>query len=449
MNGGRFLGIPALAGWGFLGLVLSCGVAAPAEAQISFSSAIDLALKNSPRVQVAQDDVKKAAADLAESKSVFIPSVVGSGGAGGSSGITLSVPTIFTISAQSLVLNYSQHDYIRASERGVEASKLALQDVQQQVAEDTAETYLALDADEQRRQILGQQYALATELVSIVQQRAGDGVDAPMQEKEAQRSAVQSRLAQLQLDDDIDGLREHLGSLLGISATQLHAVHASIPTNFSAPALVTGKEAGPDSPSVLSAEADAHSKLERAYGDARYTWRPQITFQAQYGRISPINNVATYYNLRGDYNSIFGGVEIQLPFLDETSRAKARESMAEALHAQHEADFLRAQQEESRARLTHAVAELQAKEQLAELDLGIAQDQLNATNVQAKLGTGDSAPPITPEDEQKARIDACQKQLDVIDAQLELRKSQVSLLRQTGQLENWLHAQASPHILTP
>ena len=79
-----------------------------AYAQISFSAAIDLALKNSPRVKMAEDDVKRATASLSELKNAFIPRVTGSSGLGASSGITLNVPTIFTISAESQLFDYSQ-----------------------------------------------------------------------------------------------------------------------------------------------------------------------------------------------------------------------------------------------------------------------------------------------------------------------------------------------------
>ena len=87
----------------------------PASGQISFTSAVDLALRTSPRVKMAQDDVNRATASLAESKSVFIPSLSGSIGAGPSYGITTSVPTIFMINAQSLAFNFSQLDYMQVA----------------------------------------------------------------------------------------------------------------------------------------------------------------------------------------------------------------------------------------------------------------------------------------------------------------------------------------------
>ena len=65
-------------------LILTVLVLAPAHqrahAQISLISAVDLALKNNPRVRLAQADFDKSAAVLKESKDVYIPAItVGSG----------------------------------------------------------------------------------------------------------------------------------------------------------------------------------------------------------------------------------------------------------------------------------------------------------------------------------------------------------------------------------
>src|SRR5437879_186933 len=56
--------------------------ATPAKAQISFTTAVDLALKNSPRVMAAEAEVAKAQAALEESKDVYIPTLVGGSGLG-------------------------------------------------------------------------------------------------------------------------------------------------------------------------------------------------------------------------------------------------------------------------------------------------------------------------------------------------------------------------------
>src|ERR1700677_382568 len=135
-------------------------VATPARAQISFTTAIDLALKNSPRVKMAQADVARARASLEEGKDVYIPIVTaGSSAAGDSYGFPLGLPTVFSITAQSLVFSFSQKDYIRSASSGLNAALLTVKDVQDQVAEDAAVTYLSLDRAQQQQAALAQEAA--------------------------------------------------------------------------------------------------------------------------------------------------------------------------------------------------------------------------------------------------------------------------------------------------
>lgn len=433
-----------------LGLVVLSCTTISTQAQISFTSAIDLALRNSPRVKIAQDDVNKALAALAETKAVFIPSISAGGGAGASSGITLNVPTIFTINAQSLAFNYSQRDYIRSARLGLQASSLALTDVRQQVEEDTAITYLSLDRAQRRQAAMTDEYGFALKLVTIVQERRDAGLENELELKKARRTAVQIRLQQLQLENETTSLRQHLALLIGLPGGVLETVPDSIPSSpLIRSAAAPAQAAYPDTPSVLSAEANAHAKMQQAFGDSRYTWRPEVVFNAQYGRISPFNGVSTYYNLNGNYNTLALGVQIQLPFLDRTRDAKAHGSMADAHRAAHELDFLRDQQSENRLKLQHSIAELATRAELAELDAGIARDQLSVMLIELSNGNGDSTgPQMSPKDEQNARIQERQRYLDLLDANFQLRESQIYLLRQTGEFEEWLKSAAHVQIAT-
>jgi outer membrane protein TolC len=414
----------------------------PLSAQLSFTSAVDLALRNSPRVKVAQDDVNRAKASLAELKSVFIPSVSGSIGAGPSYGITTSVPTIFTINAQSLAFDFSQIGYIRAERAGIRASSLALLDSQGQVEEDTAITYISLDQARQRQAAMAQEYGYALKMVAMIQDRLDAGIDTAMELRMARRTAVQVRLQQLQLDDEIASLRNHFSQLIGLPADKLETVSDSIPADpmFEGSAL-TYPNAYPDTPGVLSAEASAQAKREQALGESHSTWRPQISFVAQYARMSPFNGASTYYNLNGNYNSAFAAAQIRLPFFDHTHRAKARESLVEAERAGHTVEFLREQQNTTRVKLQHSITELATKAELAELNQGISEDQLNAVLEQLASGNGrESSALMTPKDEMNVRIQERQSYLEMLDVATQSKEAQIHLLRQTGRLEVWIRA---------
>lgn len=427
-----------------LRLAIPCVVIAagslPAMGQISFSSAIGLALKNNPKVLMAQADVAKAQAALSESKDVYVPSVAGGSGLGYSYGFPVGQPSIFNFTTHSLVFNFSQANYIRASRFALKAANLALKDAQQAVVEDVAITYVSLDRDSQRETALSQQEGYATRLIEIIQERLDAGQDTPINLTSAKLSAAQIRLAKLRTDDEAADDRNHLSRLIGLPAQGLDVVSSSVPT-FTAPASDSDNAGSPAlSPAVASAYATARSKRQIAFGDARYLWRPQITFDAQYNRFAKYNNYDLYYS-HFQHNNFGVGIQITLPVFDVGQKAKARESAADAAHAEHEADLARDQFLEGRQKALHATAELAARAEVASLDQQLAQQQLEVMEVQLSAGNGSSsAPQMTPKDEQTSRIAEREKFLTVLDTNFEMRKAEINLMRQTNQLEDWIQS---------
>jgi outer membrane protein TolC len=422
---------------------------APAYAQISFSTAVGLALKSSPKVLTAQADVDKALAVVQELRDAYIPNVVGGSGLGPPSyGFPLGQPSIFNITSQSLVFSYSQRDYLRAARAALDAATFSLKDVRETVAEDTAITYLALDRDTQRQAALQEQQGLADRLISIVQDRLDAGQDTVIDLTTSRLTAAQIRLARLRAEDETAADQAHLARLIGLPAQALS-------TSGSIPALPTTSSdlaaTGPiTSPAVDSAYAIARSKLETAFGEARYLWRPQITFNGQYSRFAKFNNLQDYY-FRFQQNNAAVGVQITVPLYDVAHRAKEREAAADAAHAQHEADTVRDQFFDSRLRARHTAAELSTRAEIASLDQQLAQQQLEVLLVQLKAGSGNlSGPQMSPKDEQTARIAEREKFVAFLNANFEARQAAISLMRATGELEAWIAAAArtQPSILS-
>jgi outer membrane protein TolC len=417
----------------------------PLSAQLSFRTAIDLALRSNPRVRMAQDDVNHAVAAMAESRDQFIPSVVANGGLGRAYGITLNVPTILTINTQSLVYNAAQPYYLRSAHAGLQAATLTLRDVSAQVEEDTANAWLSLEGAQQRRDAIDQEHTIALRLVSIVQDRLNAGIQSDIDLKHARRTELQIRLQELLVEDEIASLREQLAQLVGLPSQGLAIEPRSLPSASDFAHAGDAQAQPPDSPALLSLEANAAAKQDQALGDSRYAARPQFLFQAQYGRISPIDNVTEYYNLQGHYNTFEAGIQIVLPLLDKGHSARARETAADAMHARDEADNLRSQQVENRLDMRHFIEELSVKQSLAEVDLGIAQDDLATMLTEVNSHSGDVAGrPMNTEDEQNARLAERAKFVDMLNAAEQLRKAQISLLRQTGAFDDWLAALPNP-----
>ncbi len=118
---------------------------APLCAQVSLRTVVELAQQNSSTVRLADADVKKAQASLAQTQDAYIPNFVIGSQIGYSHGFPTGQPSVGSATMQSLVLSYSQRQYTKAARAGVEAANLSLKDAKEQVALDASTTYIELD----------------------------------------------------------------------------------------------------------------------------------------------------------------------------------------------------------------------------------------------------------------------------------------------------------------
>lgn len=423
----------------YLLIPVACATMAstPAIGQISFTTAIDLALKNSPKVQAAQAEVDKAQAVLAQTKDVYIPTFSVGSGLGYTYGFPFGAPSLFNVTVQSLLFDQSQRNYIRAARVGLEAANHNLNDVRQQIMEDTATTYVSLDADLERMQAAGEESGFATGLTKIIQERLEAGQDTQIELTRARLTAANLHLRQIQLEDDAANQRDHLAHLTGLPAQGLATEHASIPSFQSFDASPARDTVLPES--IRGAYATAQSKLQTAFGDSRKMYRPQIGLGVQYSRLASFNNYQDYYRPGSftNFNNLQVGLQFTLPLLDYTRRAKARESLAEARRSMHDADQARDQFLEGRSKVSRTIRELQARTEVASLERELALNQIDVVRVQLQTANS-GAVPATPKDEQNARIQERARYLDFLDTDLQLRQMQINLMRSNGQLENWL-----------
>src|ERR1700761_4742828 len=209
---------------GALPLVTPC-----ARAQVSLSTAVDLALRTDPKVKMAQADKDRAVAALAEVHDAFIPAIVTNGGVGKSAGVPLGLPVVFSIAAQSLAFNFSQQDYVRAAHAGVAAADFALREARENTAEDVVNTYVSLDAALQRKAALGQASGFALRVSQIIQDRLNAGMDTRIELTRAKLNGERLHLQQLQNEDQIATLAAHLARLTGVGGRNFETVHDPVP----------------------------------------------------------------------------------------------------------------------------------------------------------------------------------------------------------------------------
>ncbi|HEY0794273.1 MAG TPA: TolC family protein [Acidisarcina sp.] len=421
---------------------------ATSQAQVSLYTAVDLALRNSTSVRMATADVDRARAALHESRDVYKPTINLGSGLGYSYGFPLGEPSVFNVSSQSLILSFSQPDYIRSARAALKASELALKDARQQVVLDTSLDYIQLDSLTRQMTALDAQNAAADKLAQIEQQRVDAGLEARTELLRARLTGAQMRLKRLHLANDAAMLRDKLGHLMGITGDALTTLSESIPTPPSFGETGLGTTLSVDlsalgNEGVQAAYAVAKSKMYVAFGDRRQLHRPQIGFNAIYSLFSNFNNYTDYYR-NFQQNNIGIGISMSFPIVDSSRKDKAAESAADAAHATAQADLLRDQTSEQVLQLQKSLAELSAQEEVARLQNDLADAELQAVLAQLESGNGTTGTQLTPKDEQQARIQQQQRYGEMLDASFELTRARLNLMRAMGTIEDWAKNSAHP-----
>ncbi|HEU5352391.1 MAG TPA: TolC family protein [Terracidiphilus sp.] len=422
---------------------LLCTLPLAAQAQVSLTTVVDLAQRNSTRVREAAADVRKATAALSESKDAVIPSMTFSTGLPTfpEVGFTGSPPSIWTATVQSLVFSIPQKRYIGAAHAGLSAAMTNLKDVRERVALDASVDYIELETVNKELAEAQEQEGFAEKLVSIEQQRAEAGVDPLSALLEARLTAAQIRLARIRLEARAGTLATQLSALTGLPADTIQPEPKSIPE---IPRLNGQVRAGATL-GIEAAKLAAKSKFLVAKGDEEINFLPQLSFFAQYNRNTTLlNDVNSFFKRPLPANNFGSGIEIQVPLFDLGHRAKARESAAEALRARVEAEDAEHKNDIAIAKLNGTLRELDAEADVASLKQQIAAEHLQTVRAQMQFGNGSGggagAPAqISPKAEELAEIDASQKLQDSLDAAFELAKARLNLLEALGHMQDWLN----------
>jgi outer membrane protein TolC len=413
--------------------------AAPALAQVSLATVVDLAQHNSSAVKLAEADLQKAQATLAQTQDAYIPNFAIGSTIGYSHGFPTGQPSVGSAAMQSLVFSYSQRQYLKAARAGFDAANLRLKDAREEVALDASNAYIELDTVNRELEATQQQESFAADLLKIEQQRVDAGVDSALELLEARLTAAQLKLKRLHLETRAGTLAKQIAVLTAMPVGSILPDRSSIPE---IPA-ITANEAPHQLLGIDAAGALARSKQLQAKGDDLAWRRPQIGFGAVYNYDSnELNSYSTYYQ-NFTPNNVSFGIQVTFPFFDFAIRAKAKETAAEALRATVEAEQAQRQNEVQIAQLTGSLKELDTLAEVASLKQQIADEQLKAVLTQLELGNGAGSGPgaqaqLSPKAEQLARIDERQKFEDALDAGFDLAKARLSLLRALGHMEDWL-----------
>jgi len=298
-------------------------------------------------------------------------------------------------------------------------------------------TYAELAKWEQRLSRLHESEATAARMEAAVAQRVKEGIDSEVDRTKARLSVARVRLRLAEARGAADVLREHLSKLIGLPLASIEIDPDSLP----ALPLVKPEEtmdeasrvkAADANPSVQAAVEHARSQYLRVKGEHRSLW-PSVDFAGQFAVFdNSFNNYQRFYT-PGSFQINNGtvGVAIHFPFFNYAQHARVQEAESEAVKAKKQAEATRNQVSEETLRLERSVTQMQVARDVVELEYEIARTNVEAVRTRTESSTANL------HDLDDAQTQASERLIKLQDISFELERSQVALMRATGNLETW------------
>jgi len=397
--------------------------------------AVELALSHCTTAVAASADEQRVFASYREARNQYIPQLVVGSGLGKSWGFPLSLegaaPSILNVNSQSTIFNPATRDFVRAAKTDWAASTVQGKDQRNQVIQDTVLSYAELSKWENLVAHLQEEHAAALKTEQLVGERIKEGVDNPQMQNKAHLTTARLRLRLAEAQGAIDVIRTRLSHLTGLPASGIETVPESMPAlpevkqedDLASQAVRT-------SPAVQAAESRATAESFRARGEHR-AMLPSADFAAQYGLLARYNNYDEFFKTFQRHNATVG-VVLRFPFWSPSQRARAEAADATALKAKKDAEAARNQVSEETLRLQRSVEQMAAAQEVADLEYKVAQS--NVESLEVRLGAGT----VGWHDLQDAREQSNERYSALQDANFELERARITLLRATGELQSWL-----------
>jgi outer membrane protein TolC len=402
---------------------------------ISFRSAVEMALQHSGVMGIAAINQWRAQKVYQEARANYIPQITVGSGLGYSYGFPLtlegSAPSVVNFNTSQSFYNPALRQFVKAAKIDWNATSLDTQDKRDSVILDTALSYAQLDQLTAKIKTLTEAQQAAEKAQFVSAQRLQEGVDSKLELTKSQLVTARIRLRIAEAQGQADVLREHLAHLMGVSAESIATEPESIPQlpemsqDDDLPA-----QAVENSYTVKLAEQKVASAQARASGEHKAAVMPTIDLASQYAYLAKFNNYDLYYR-NYTANNFSGGMNLRIPLWNSVQKAKAQQADADAMLARKQAELTKDQVREDALKLQRSLRELSAARDVAKLEWEVSQGDLESVKSRVQTGVANTR------DEQNAELDTDDKQAAYLDAEFELSRAELQLLRLTGRLEGW------------
>jgi outer membrane protein TolC len=425
--------LKSLAAWVPAALLLFC-CAVPASAQeerkLTMREAVALALQNSRDLALARVQYTVAMNEAGVDRSAFRPNLyTGSGIAytNGFPSIAGGPPAVFQLNYNQAMFDPVLKAQQQAAEDHAKSMKLEIDRTRDDVIVRTAVAYLELAEVRHSLDLLRKEEVSSEKILGVTRERveANQELAIEVTRSELTAARVQERIIKLEGRDET--LTQQIRNLTGVADTEAIEVDTAAPSFASdlqeaeLSNLAIQSDRG-----IQEAENDRLARQQILRG-ARLSYWPTVGFVGQYSVLSKFNNYSEFYQ-HFQRNNVAVGVQITIPLFAAKTRANVALAKSELQLSELTLGDKRQEVRQDVLQKQRDVRELQATYEVARLDLKLAQETVQVT--QAKFDEGRA----TLRDIEQDRLDENDKWVAFLDADFARQRSQLTLLRATGQL---------------
>jgi outer membrane protein TolC len=416
----------------FFAGILASALAGAEVHSFTLKQALEVAARQNPDVTLARLDQQRAEQGVYVALDPFRPKVyAGSGLAytyGYPNAIEGNAPSIFEVRTDMSLYNRAQRYTLAAARETARGSLSGAQAKAEEVAYDAADLFLTASELEHNDAQLTAQLPSLQKVVDVMSASVAEGSELPV---ELTRARVNLQSAQVRLDSgklDIDYYEMMLAIALGYPATdRVKPVDSEISELFVPPteqaaadsALQNNRELRQMQSDVLAKELDL-----RSYRAAR---QPKIDLVAQYALFAKYNY--QQYFQKFQRNNFQIGASVTVPILVGTA---VKGYMAQALTDMQK---IRVQMDQVRNRVLSETRRSYEQWEKAEKLRDLARVQLDLARQDLSVLLAQNSEGRVPFSRvEQARLEESNRWISMYDAETQVTRAKLAILRQTGTL---------------
>ena len=425
---GRRIGIIAPV---LLFFVFAVAINAQDSAPLTLKDAVGLAIKNSRDLALARVQYTVAQNEVRLAHSAFLPNLFTGAGGVYSNGFPSTpggaAPSVFKLVYTESVYNPELKGEQRADEDRARNQKLEIDRIRDSVILNTASTYLELAKVRHGLDLLRAEEASAQKILDYTRERAGAGLELPIEVTRGELTVAKIHHHALQLEDRNEILTEQLRGQIGYpGSASIEVSPEDLPPRAEESAAAL-EDVALENSIDLKEDENERSARQHLFKGAKQSYWPTVQLIGEYDVLSKINNYQEFFKAF-QRNNVNVGVEVTIPIFAAKTAATVALAKSQLAAAELSVGAKRNEVRLEVRQKARNVRELESAREVARLDLKLAQETLAVTQERFDQGRA------SLRELEQVRVDESEKWVTFLDADFARQQGQLSLLQTTGEL---------------